>query len=339
MGHHVAVAGASGYAGGELLRLISGHPDLELGPVTAGSSAGEPVTSSIRTCLRLADRTFEATDAERAGRGGPRLPRAAARRVRRASSPSCRGTYASSTSAPTSGWPTPTRGRATTAATHAGTWTYGLPELPAQRARIAASTRIANTGCYAVATTLALAPLLAAGLGEPDDVVVVAASGTTGAGRGLKAQPARQRGHGRDVDLQGRRAPARTRDQAGHRSAIAVVHARCSRRCRAGSWRRSRSSRSATSRRRRPGVPARGVRRRALRARAARGAAARVRRARTARISRSCKAMSTSTADGSSSTSAIDNLGKGAAGQAVQCANLVLGLDETAGLTERGVAP
>src|SRR5581483_9300473 len=60
---------------------------------------------------------------------------------------------------------------------HAGAWTYGLPELPGQRAAIAGSTRVAATGCYAVATILALAPLIAAGAADPDDVVVVAASG------------------------------------------------------------------------------------------------------------------------------------------------------------------
>src|SRR5690606_22859193 len=66
---------------------------------------------------------------------------------------------------------------------HAGAWTYGLPELPGQRARVAAADRVAAPGCYATAVTLALAPLLAAGLASPDDVVVVAASGTSGAGR------------------------------------------------------------------------------------------------------------------------------------------------------------
>src|SRR5262249_60204287 len=69
---------------------------------------------------------------------------------------------------------------------YAGAWTYGLPELPGQRAAIAAADRVANTGCYAVATILALAPLIAAGLADPEDVVVVAASGTSGAGRTLK---------------------------------------------------------------------------------------------------------------------------------------------------------
>jgi N-acetyl-gamma-glutamyl-phosphate reductase len=70
---------------------------------------------------------------------------------------------------------------------HAGTWTYGLPELPGARSRIAAARRVANPGCYPTAVALGLAPLLASGLVEPADIVVVAASGTSGAGR--KATP------------------------------------------------------------------------------------------------------------------------------------------------------
>ena len=58
MGARVAVAGASGYAGGELLRLLAGHPDLEIGPLTAGSSAGAPVTAVHPNLIGLADRTF-----------------------------------------------------------------------------------------------------------------------------------------------------------------------------------------------------------------------------------------------------------------------------------------
>jgi N-acetyl-gamma-glutamyl-phosphate reductase len=70
--------------------------------------------------------------------------------------------------------------------THAGSWTYGLPELAGARRAIATSRRIASPGCYATAITLALAPLFAADLAEPADIVVVAASGTTGAGRAVK---------------------------------------------------------------------------------------------------------------------------------------------------------
>ncbi len=66
---------------------------------------------------------------------------------------------------------------------HAGTWTYGLPELPEAREQVCAATRVANPGCYPTAVALALAPLAQAGAIEPTDIVVVAASGTSGAGR------------------------------------------------------------------------------------------------------------------------------------------------------------
>jgi N-acetyl-gamma-glutamyl-phosphate reductase len=66
---------------------------------------------------------------------------------------------------------------------HAGAWIYGMPELPGQRAAIRESRRVANPGCYATAVALALAPVLAAGLAQAHDLVVVAASGTSGAGR------------------------------------------------------------------------------------------------------------------------------------------------------------
>ena len=106
---------------------------------------------------------------------------------------------------------------------HPGSWTYGLPELPGQRAAIAASSRVANTGCYAVAVITALAPLIAAGCVRPSDVVVVAASGTSGAGRVLKDHLLASQVHDRPHPVQGRLPPARARDPAGHR---------CPRRCR-----------------------------------------------------------------------------------------------------------
>jgi len=70
---------------------------------------------------------------------------------------------------------------------HAGSWPYGLPELPGARAALAGASRVANPGCYATSVALSLAPLLAAGLVEPADVVVVASSGTSGAGRAASA--------------------------------------------------------------------------------------------------------------------------------------------------------
>jgi N-acetyl-gamma-glutamyl-phosphate reductase len=70
--------------------------------------------------------------------------------------------------------------------THAGQWVYGLPELPGQREHIALAHRVANPGCYATAIQIGLAPLLADDLVEPRDIIVVAASGTSGAGRSAK---------------------------------------------------------------------------------------------------------------------------------------------------------
>ena len=66
---------------------------------------------------------------------------------------------------------------------HAGSWPYGLPELPGQRELLQGARRIAVPGCYPTVSTLALAPAVAAGLVHADDLVVVAASGTSGAGK------------------------------------------------------------------------------------------------------------------------------------------------------------
>ena len=71
---------------------------------------------------------------------------------------------------------------------HAGTWPYGLPELPDARAALEGARRVANPGCYATAIALGLAPLLHAGAVSRDDLVVVAASGTTGARAGRRAR-------------------------------------------------------------------------------------------------------------------------------------------------------
>src|ERR1035441_2330393 len=185
MGARVAVAGASGYAGGELLRLLAGHPDLEIGPVSAGSSAGTPVTAvhpqltghrglndSVFTStdpdiLAEADLLFTALPHGESAQLAARLP--AELKIIDLSADFRLG----DPEAWTRYYPTP----------YAGQWTYGLPELPGARAAIKASTKVAAPGCYATASILALAPLLAAGLADPADIVIVAASGTSGAGR------------------------------------------------------------------------------------------------------------------------------------------------------------
>src|SRR3954454_24815290 len=175
MGMTAAVAGASGYAGGELLRLLLGHPDLSLGALCAGTSAGTPVTDLHPHLPQLADRVFTDTTAAALSDADVvflALPHGESGALAAQLPPGTKvvDLGADHRLASADDWTRWYGG------THAGTWTYGLPELPDARAAIAASTRVANTGCYAAAITLALAPLVAAGLADPADVVVVAAS-------------------------------------------------------------------------------------------------------------------------------------------------------------------
>ncbi len=182
MGFTVAVAGASGYAGGELLRLVLGHPDLELGALCAGSSAGQDVTGVHPGLAPLAGRTFAPTSPEALSEADLvflALPQGESAALVPQLAPSLRmiDLGADFRLLDPAAWTRYYGGH------HAGTWAYGLPELPGARAAVATSTRVANPGCYATAVSLGLAPLLGSGLVETTDVVVVAASGTSGAGR------------------------------------------------------------------------------------------------------------------------------------------------------------
>jgi N-acetyl-gamma-glutamyl-phosphate reductase len=180
----VAVAGASGYAGGELLRLLLAHPEVEIGALTAGSNAGEALGSLQPHLVPLADRILEETSAQTLaghdvvflalphGQSGP----IAAELGEQVVVIDCGADYRLADPA---AWERFYGG------SHAGTWPYGLPELPGQRAKLRGATRVAVPGCYPTVSTLSLAPAVAAGLVEPD-VVVVAASGTSGAGKAAK---------------------------------------------------------------------------------------------------------------------------------------------------------
>jgi N-acetyl-gamma-glutamyl-phosphate reductase len=188
MGATVAVAGASGYAGGELLRLLAAHPDLEIGPVAAHGSAGTSVTAlhpQLTGHPGLRDSVFVPADPALFAEADllfTALPHGESARLAAELSAQLKiiDLAADFRLADPRAWaryyPTP----------YAGRWTYGLPELPGARTAIKESARVAAPGCYATAAILALAPLLAAGLVEPSDIVVVAASGTSGAGRSLR---------------------------------------------------------------------------------------------------------------------------------------------------------
>ncbi|MFE3196048.1 N-acetyl-gamma-glutamyl-phosphate reductase [Nocardia sp. NPDC059240] len=184
----VAVAGASGYAGGEVLRLLLGHPAyrsgrLEIGALTAGSNAGTTLGELQPHLLPLADRVLQATTVEvLAGHDVVflGLPHGQSAAIATALPEStiiidCGADFRlTDANVWEKYYGTP----------HAGTWPYGLPELPGGRDRLRGATRIAVPGCYPTVSSLALAPAIAAGIIEPR-VNVVAVSGTSGAGRKL----------------------------------------------------------------------------------------------------------------------------------------------------------
>jgi N-acetyl-gamma-glutamyl-phosphate reductase len=337
MGVTVSVAGASGYAGGELLRLISGHPHVEVGAVTGQGSVGAAVGEVHPHLLRYADRRFTATDPEALAEADLvflALPHgeSAAVAAKLPAGVKVVDLGADFRLADPAAW------SAYYSGPHAGTWPYGLPELPGQRAAIAAAERVAGPGCYATAITLALAPLIAAGVADPHDVVVVASSGTSGAGKGLKP-------HLLASEVMGALVPYRV----GAHQHVAEI-------------------KQATGARSLSFTPVlapmpRGILA-TVTAKPLGGAGAEAVRATLRRAyddepfvhvlpegrwphtgatlgANTCLIQSTIDADSGRIivTSATDNLVKGAAGQALQCANLMLGLPETAGLPMNGTAP
>jgi N-acetyl-gamma-glutamyl-phosphate reductase len=180
----VGVTGATGYAGGEVCRLLAGHPNLRLAGVHANSSAGRHLGELQPHLLPYADLEVQPSTPEAlAGYDVVvlALPHGesagvAAQLPDDALVVDCGADHRLNDPAAWARW---------YGTDHAGTWPYGLPELPGQREKLRGARRIAVPGCYPTSVTLALAPALAAGLIEPE-VVVVAASGTSGAGKSAK---------------------------------------------------------------------------------------------------------------------------------------------------------
>ncbi|WP_327270074.1 N-acetyl-gamma-glutamyl-phosphate reductase [Streptomyces sp. NBC_01218] len=179
-----AVAGASGYAGGELLRLLLAHPEIEIGALTGHSNAGQKL-GALQPHLRpLADRVLEPTTAEvLAGHDVVFLA------LPHGQSAAVAEQLGEEVLVVDMGADFRLRDAADWerfyGSPHAGTWPYGLPELPGARAALTGTRRIAVPGCYPTAVSLALFPAYAAALAEPE-AVIVAASGTSGAGKAAK---------------------------------------------------------------------------------------------------------------------------------------------------------
>lgn len=180
----VAVAGATGYAGGELLRLLLAHPGVEVGALTAGDNAGERLGTLQPHLVPLADRVLAATSVEMLSGHDVvflALPHGRSAALARELPDTtlvvdCGADHRLRD---------PGQWAAFYGGEHAGSWPYGLPELPGQREALRGVRRVAVPGCYPTVASLALAPAVAGGLVAPD-LVVVAASGTSGAGKAAK---------------------------------------------------------------------------------------------------------------------------------------------------------
>jgi len=343
-----AVAGASGYAGGEILRLLLAHPDLRVGALTAASSAGELLGDVHPHLPALADhRILETTPETLSGHDVVflALPHGASAALvehlpadvividcgadfRLADSGLWKQFYGSD---------------------HAGTWPYGLPELPLPQGRtgrepLAGARRIAVPGCYPTACSLALAPGFVADLLEPNDVVIVAASGTSGAGRSLKP-------HLLGAETMSSMSPYGVGGTHRHTPEIEQNLSLSAAQPVTVSFTPTlapmpRGILATCTARVRPGVTAAVVREAW---RTAYGDEPFVhllpegRWPRTADVLGSNNVHLQVALDERTgrviAVAAVDNLTKGTAGAAVQCANLALGLPETAGLPTTGVAP
>jgi N-acetyl-gamma-glutamyl-phosphate reductase len=192
MTYSVAVSGASGYAGGEILRLLAAHPDIEIRTVTAHSNAGQPLIEHQPHLRSLAHLTLQDTRPETlAGHDIVFLA------LPHGQSGQYTGALADTPLVIDAGADHRLTSADAWAQFYGGDfhdpWVYGVPELPVadapggkQRANIVGATRIAAPGCNASTVALSLAPGVAAGVIDASDIVSVLAVGPSGAGKSLK---------------------------------------------------------------------------------------------------------------------------------------------------------
>ncbi|MCR2785975.1 MULTISPECIES: N-acetyl-gamma-glutamyl-phosphate reductase [unclassified Microbacterium] len=356
MTYSVAVSGASGYAGGEILRLLAAHPDIEIRTVTAHSNAGQPLIDHQPHLRSLAHLQLQDTTAE-VLRGHDivflALPHGQSGQYTDAlaDTPLVIDAGADHRLTSADAWEQFYGGH------FHESWTYGVPELPIaggkQRDRLVGATRIAAPGCNASTVSLSLAPGVAAGVIEPGDIVTVLAVGPSGAGKSLKpnllaaevlgtANPYAVGGSHRHIpEIRQALAEAASKqtDSAGRAAAIGISFTPVI-------------------------VPmSRGILATSTAPIAAGATDADIRRAwedayrdetfvqllpegrfpRTADVLGANTALMGLAIDRAANrvvvVTAVDNLVKGTAGAAIQSMNIALGLNEAAGLTVNGVAP
>ncbi|HEU0089663.1 MAG TPA: N-acetyl-gamma-glutamyl-phosphate reductase, partial [Pseudonocardiaceae bacterium] len=338
----VAVAGASGYVGGELLRLLLGHPEIEIGELTAGGNVGSALGEHHPHLVPLAGRVLTDSSAQRLAPHDAvflALPHGHSAQLA-AALPAhpvvidCGADHRLTDPGAWLRW---------YGSEHAGAWPYGLPELPGAREKLRGARRIAVPGCYPTVVSLALAPALAAGLIEPE-VVVTAVSGTSGAGRALKPHLLGSEVMG-SLSVYGvagthRHTPEITQNLSGVAGEPVTVSFTP---MLAPMPRGILASCTASLR---PGTPPEQVRRSYQAAYAAEPfvhllPAERWPATGAVHGSNSVHLQVAVDADAGRlvAVSAIDNLTKGTAGAALQCLNLATGLPETTGLPVWGIAP
>lgn len=337
-----AIAGASGYAGGEVARFLLAHPDVEIGALTGGSNAGQSLGSLQPHLLPLADRVLAETTVETlAGHDVVflGLPHGQSAEIAHALPDDvvvidCGADFRLADAAL---W------EKFYGSPHAGTWPYGLPELPGQRAQLAGARRIAVPGCYPTISSLTIAPAVAAGLVAPE-VSVVAASGTSGAGKAAKT-------HLLGSEIMGNASAYGVGGVHRHTPEIIQNLSALGAGPVSVSFTpllvpMSRGILATVSAPILPGVSAAQVRNAYLAAYAEETFVHVLSEGiwpQTQSVLGANTVHLQVTVDEAAgrlvAVGAIDNLAKGTAGAAVQCMNLALGLDETAGLTTVGVAP
>lgn len=342
MAVRAAVAGASGYAGGEVLRLLLTHPGVEIGALTANSNAGQRLGALQPHLLPLADRVLQETTPDVLSGHDVvflALPHGQSAAVAEQLGPDVLvvDMGADFRLKDAADW------EAFYGSPHAGTWPYGLPELPGARAALEGSKRIAVPGCYPTAVSLALFPAYAAGLVE-SEAVIVAASGTSGAGKAAKP-------HLLGSEVMGSMSPYGV--GGGHRHTPEMIQNLSA----AAGERISvsftptlapmpRGILATSSAKAKPGVTAESVRAAYEKAFADEPFVHLLPEGQwpaTAAVYGSNAAQIQVAYDEAAGRviviSAIDNLTKGTAGGAIQSMNIALGLDESTGLTTIGVAP
>ncbi|MEI5521686.1 N-acetyl-gamma-glutamyl-phosphate reductase [Streptomyces brasiliscabiei] len=342
MAVRVAVAGASGYAGGEVLRLLLAHPEVEIGALTGNSNAGQRLGGLQPHLLPLADRVLRETTAEvLAGHDVVflALPHGQSAAVAEQLGPEVLvvDMGADFRLKDAADW------ERFYGSPHAGTWPYGLPELPGARAALEGSKRIAVPGCYPTAVTLALFPAYAGDLAE-NEAVIVAASGTSGAGKAAKP-------HLLGSEVMGSMSPygvggghRHTPEMMQNLGGVAGEPVTVSFTPTLAPM--PRGILATCSAKARPGVTAESVRAAYEKAFADEPFVHLLPEGRwpaTASVHGSNAVQVQVAYDEAAgriiAISAIDNLTKGTAGGALQSMNIALGLDETTGLSTIGVAP